>query len=262
MVHHLVASAPEYDAPMMTALVVATAPVLLAALAGGPMAPGMPSPSPSSSTAMQADHLILGIRDLDEGMRQFEQRTGVRPVVGGVHPGRGTRNALVSLGRGLYIEILAPQAGVPESPRADGLKTLAGLTPMGWAVSVRDIEAARQRLTAAGFALGAIHPGARARPDGRRLEWRTFEVEKPAMAGVPFFIRWGDGTMHPSQDSPPGCRLDALRILTPDDRDLRRAFAALPLAVPVANAPRPAMEMTLLCPKGTVGFTGETAPLP
>ena len=211
---------------------------------------------------MHADHLILGIRDLDEGMRLFEERTGVRPASGGVHPGRGTRNALVSLGPGLYIEILAPQAGVPDSPRADGLKPLADLTPMGWAVSVPDVAAARDRLTAAGFGLGAVAPGARARPDGKRLEWQTFEIDKPPMAGVPFFIRWGDGTTHPSQDSPAGCRLDALRVLSPNDADLRRAFAALPMEVPVEKAARPRLEMTLRCPKGTVRFAGETPPLP
>lgn len=247
----------------MIALVGLTAPLFLAALTGGALAQAAPAPTPSPSpSAMHADHLILGTRDLDEGMRQFESRTGVRPVVGGVHPGRGTRNALVSLGTGLYIEILAPQAGVPDSPAADGLKALADLTPMGWAVGVADVPAARERLTGAGFGLGEILPGARARPDGKRLSWQTFAIEKPEMAMVPFFIRWGDGTTHPSQDSPAGCKLETLRVLTPNDGDLRRAFAALPLDVSVAKAARAGMEMTLRCPKGTVRFAGEGPALP
>lgn len=57
----------------------------------------------------QPDHLILGIRDLDEGIRLFYEQTGVRPVVGGAHPGRGTQNALASLGAGVYVEIVARQ---------------------------------------------------------------------------------------------------------------------------------------------------------
>jgi glyoxalase-like protein len=228
--------------------------LLLTALAGGVVAQAAsPSPSPK---AMQTDHLILGIRDLDEGIRLFEERTGVRPMIGGDHPGRGTRNALVSLGPGLYIEILAPQAGGRDSVTAGGLRTLADLTPMGWAVSIRDVEAARQRLGAAGFGLTGIMPGARARPDGSRLEWQTFGIEKPKVAGVPFFIRWGDRTTHPSQDAPAGCRLEALRVLTPDDDDLRRALAALPLEVPVEKALRPGMEVRLRCPRGTVRFSG------
>jgi hypothetical protein len=218
------------------------------------------SPSASKS-AMQVDHLILGIRDLDEGIRRFEERTGVRPMVGGEHPGRGTRNALVSLGPGLYVEILAPQAGAPDSGMAAGLRALADLTPMGWAVSVRDVEAARRRLGAAGFGLSGVMPGARARPDGSRLEWQTFGVEKPQIAGVPFFIRWGDRTTHPSQDSPAGCHLEALRVLTPNDDDLRRALAALPLDIPVEEAVRPGMEVRLRCPKGTVRLSGDASAL-
>jgi hypothetical protein len=226
------------------------------------------SPSPRAHGA-QVDHLILGIRDLDEGIRRFEERTGVRPMVGGEHPGRGTRNALVSLGNRLYVEILAPQAGAPDSGAAGGLRALADLTPMGWAVSVRDVEDARRRLGDAGFGLSDVMPGSRARPDGTLLEWQTFGIVKPQptissgaavqIAGVPFFIRWGDRTKHPSEDSPGGCALERLRVASPNVDDLRRALAALPLEVELDAAARGRMSVTLRCPKGTVTFGGEAA---
>src|SRR2546428_2894233 len=108
-----------------------------------------PSPPPPAIAA-RVDPLILGVRDLEEGVRQFEARTGVRPAIGGEHPGRGPRNALASLGGGHYVEILAPQAGAPGSERVDALRGLADLTPVGWAVAVRDLESARARLGAAG----------------------------------------------------------------------------------------------------------------
>jgi hypothetical protein len=208
-------------------------------------------------TGAHVDHLILGVRDLDEGIRRFEERTGVRPTVGGEHPGRGTRNALVSLGPSLYVEIMAPQVNAPDSGIVAELRQRADLSPFGWAVFVPDVEAARQRLVAAGLGLSEVFPGSRARPDGRLLEWKTFEVEKPAIAGMPFFIRWGDGTTHPSQDSPGGCRLESLRVVTPDAAALRRALGALHLDVTAQAGARAGLDIALRCPKGLVELRGD-----
>ena len=53
------------------------------------------------------DHLVLGAPTLEAGIAWAEATLGVVPQRGGRHPQWGTHNALVSLGHGAYLEILA-----------------------------------------------------------------------------------------------------------------------------------------------------------
>src|SRR5919106_574664 len=99
------------------------------------------SPSPAPLRA-QVDHLVVAIRSLPDGVGEFERLTGVKAVVGGTHPGRGTENALVSLGGGKYLEIIAPQEGATLSAMDEAMRGLTQLRIINWAVSVSDIAGA------------------------------------------------------------------------------------------------------------------------
>src|SRR6185436_20638524 len=97
------------------------------------------------------DHVILGINDLQIGSEERERVTGVRAVVGGAHPGRGTQNALISLGGEHYLEILAPNPEDRESKEPlDELRALTALTPVGWAARSDDLPALQQSLRSQG----------------------------------------------------------------------------------------------------------------
>jgi hypothetical protein len=206
----------------------------------------------STASAAQIDHVILGIDDLDRGVKAFEAATGVKPVYGGKHPG-GTHNALVSLGDGIYLEILAVQEGVTVPADYADLKNMETLTPVGWAVSSSDSAELRNRLSAAGIALSEPVDGSRTTPRGATLSWQSFALNESSPE-APFFIVWSEQTAHPSTTSPSGCKLQQWSIASPRVRDLERLRKALDLRVDAAEAKATSMRLSLTCPKGAVTF--------
>ena len=206
----------------------------------------------AASANVGIDHLILGVDDLERGMAEFARRTGVTPVKGGVHPGRGTQNALVSLGEGRYLEILAP-SHEPGAPIDRGT-TFAALTPVGWALHTDDLPAMVAAMRAAIISVSDIRPGARARPDGARLEWQTASVTGVGLEMAPFFIAWGRGTPHPSSESPTGCRLMRVAMAEPSPDALQRFLDVSGVDVRVMTADTAGMTVVLQCPTGEVTF--------
>jgi hypothetical protein len=194
------------------------------------------------------DHVIVGIGDLEKGIGLLTRLTGVTPERGGRHPGRGTQNALLSLGPHVYLEIMAPIDGA-----APGMELLAGLqqpTPIGWAIRTRDLDATVRRLRAAGFRVADPRDGSRVRPDGRQLQWRTATLEDFPGDFTPFLIEWGAATPHPAGSSPAGCTLAALEIRDAAADRLARLVKELGLDVAVRPAAAPLLRLTLRCPTG------------
>ncbi|HEY2289494.1 MAG TPA: VOC family protein [Thermoanaerobaculia bacterium] len=202
----------------------------------------------------RVDHVILGIDDLQKGIEELERRTGVRAEFGGAHPGRGTQNALISLGEHHYLEILAPNPKEKGGERTDELRKLATLTPIGWAARANDLPATQRLLRDHGAQTGEIRPGARKRPDGTRLAWKTLEYTSPASPLLPFFIEWDHATAHPSAASPQGCRLADLILEDPNPAVLQDALRAADVGVEVREGKESRIHLSLACPKGTVDF--------
>ena len=217
-----------------------------AAIRAGGRQPAMPA-------AAAVDHLIVGIGDLDAGIAWFESRTGVRPVVGGSHPGRGTRNALLALTGRQYVEIIAPDPAQDAAARPD-LRVLAAPLMIGWAAATTDVAALAKRMGAAGIDAPEPRPGSRARPDGSTLQWTTLPMPPRFKVGtvdpVPFFIEWSAGSAHPSQDSPKGCELVSLEFEHTDADGLRRTLATIGIEATVRASNSVRIRATLKTPKG------------
>lgn len=208
-----------------------------------------------SASGVEIDHLILAIGDLQKGIETFARLTGVRPEFGGEHPGRGTANALVSLGKGVYLEILAPASpGARIDPSWGEITKHEELTPVGWALHARDLTKTVATLRGAGIPVSDPQPGSRKRSDGSTLHWQTAALAGQQLDLQPFFIQWGEGTPHPSATSPQGCELVRVALAAPEPEALRKLVQAVGIEVQISEGKPGGMTFSLSCARGEVTF--------
>ena len=207
-----------------------------------------------AATPLHIDHVILGVADLDAGIRELEARTGMHAVHGGQHPGRGTQNALASLGPKIYLEIIAPQPGAKLEGELADLAKLKTLTPVGFAIFASDVEAVRSQLPGNGVTTTEPRSGSRVTPSGATLRWKTFGIIEPRLTDAPFFIHWEDLHVHPSATSPGGCTFVALELTSPDAAANARLQKALGPAIRTVTGPE-SLAFTFKCGAREVRFS-------
>jgi len=200
------------------------------------------------------DHILLGSANLQRGIKFVEQHTGVLATFGGVHPGRGTQNALLSLGNRRYLEIIAPDPAQPgvKNPIASSLHSLVEPRLVGWADHPGSVTAFAEKLAAAGIKYEGPTPGSRKRPDGQLLNWQIVSLADTASGLLPFFIEWSQDSVHPSVDAPNGCTLLSFAAETPDPEKLAATLKTLNLGLLVRKGEKPRLHAVISGPKGSL----------
>jgi len=201
------------------------------------------------------DHIILGCNDLDLGMDLVEQNTGVRPAIGGVHPGRGTRNALLSLGERRYLEVIAPDPAQQKIVHFPQIRQMKEPRLIGWAVHPPDIAATAKLLRDNQVAFQGPDDGSRKRPDGRVLNWKTINLADDRHGILPFFIEWSADSVHPSKDAPKKCALDYFTVMAVDPAELSQVFQRIGIEATVERSDRDRLRAHITGPKGELGLS-------
>ena len=143
------------------------------------------------------DHLILGTPDLAVTVDRLSEEWGVRPAMGGQHLDHGTRNALLALGDGAYLEILGPDPDHPEPSALSwfGIDDLTEERLLTWAAKGEDLDELVSHAGAHGIELGDVQDGGRRRTDGVMLTWQLTDPNEDRLDGIlPFFVDWGSST--------------------------------------------------------------------
>ena len=131
---------------------------------------------------------------------------------GGVHPRFGTRNAILPLSDGAYLEVVTPldHPATDSAPFGQAVKRRAALGGgwLGWVVGMEDLTPFEARLGR------DAAKAARHRPDGIRLEWRQLGIlELIDDPQLPYLIEWScSPDMHPSVGASGQVGIDRLEI--------------------------------------------------
>ncbi|MBW8172788.1 VOC family protein [Ornithinimicrobium sp. Arc0846-15] len=162
---------------------------------------------------MRIDHVCYaaGPEGLLATARRLADALGVSAHEGGVHPRFGTRNMVLPLANGRYIEVVE----VLDHPASDkapfGQATRAASERGGgwfaWVVSVDDLREIETRLGREAVT------GNRHTPEGVELTWKQIGI-KGLMADpqLPFFLKWDSTENHPSLLDDSHAQLSGLRI--------------------------------------------------
>lgn len=169
---------------------------------------------------MQLDHLsyAAGPDGLVETARRIGDLLGEEFADGGIHPRFGTRNMILPLSAGTYLEVVEvldhPASDKAPFGQAVRARSLLGGGWLGWVVSVEDITGIEARL-GRGSVLGNRH-----RPDGLELRWHQIGVTGlQSDPQLPFFIQWDTPVgEHPSSGATGRVHLTRLEIAGDPDR--------------------------------------------
>jgi hypothetical protein len=161
---------------------------------------------------MRLDHVsyAAGPDGLDATSRRVADALGCGLVDGGVHPRFGTRNHVLPLESGHYLEVVAvldhPVADKVPFGQAVKARTEHGGGWLGWVVAVDDLTEVETRL-----GRSAVQ-GNRRRPDGFELRWKQIGVNGLINdPQLPFFVCWeSDSTQHPAAGV--ACKVDLVRL--------------------------------------------------
>lgn len=205
------------------------------------------------------DHIAIAASTLAEGIDYVEGKLGVRVPLGGRHPIMNTHNAVMSLGGGVYLEIIAsdPDAGPAERARWFALDDpfvqerlrAEGPQLVTWIVRSDDLKAT---VAASPVPLGEIKQMSRGdlrwqitiRPDGSM-----------ALCGLfPICIEWPPGPHVSTRMADLGVRFGGLTIRSGQPEVLRSDLAAIGAGalaeVKPAKRGAAALEAVLIKPDG------------
>jgi len=161
---------------------------------------------------MKLDHISYAAShdQLIDVVQRLGSILGSPFIDGGLHPRFGTRNFILPLKNGHYLEVVCPiehpAAELSPFGKVVSQRAAEGGGWLTWVVSTEEITPIEERLKRKSVI------GSRKRPDGSELQWKQLGVLGTLSdAQLPFFIEWLTKS-HPSTDGKPSVEITKLEL--------------------------------------------------
>ena len=118
------------------------------------------------------DHVVVLVRDLPRAMADYAD-LGFSVTPGGQHAGGATHNALIGFEDGSYFELIAFTDPSREQDHRWWPRLAAGEGLVDYALRADKVSAVIEEAHSRGLELGKATDGARRRPDGQQIAWRS-----------------------------------------------------------------------------------------
>jgi hypothetical protein len=134
------------------------------------------------------DHIIIGVRDLEQASTNFSQRLGLVASGGGIHPTGGTANHIIVIGD-TYLELIAVRT--PAEAQQSMLTRLAKEEGyLNFVLASNDLEHDSASMAQRAVSILGPAPGQLTSAGGRSRGWSRTNVERPDLTQhYPFLIQ-------------------------------------------------------------------------
>ncbi|WP_299683422.1 VOC family protein [uncultured Dokdonia sp.] len=208
------------------------------------------------NTNRTIDHIVYAVSDLDTACKEFEKKLGVTPIFGGHHTSEGTKNALINLQDGMYLELIAIDHSNKNSMqnRWMGVDVLTKNQITRFALKSKNLEKDSTILKKYHPAMGGLKNGSRHTASGLVLQWELLmPLPTPEVELIPFVLDWSKSNTHPHELLPNmGCSLVDIYATHPTPEKIRPYFKELAYNLNIEKQEQITLQVTLNTPNGII----------
>ena len=199
------------------------------------------------------DHIVYCVPNLEEGISYIEELFGAMPSIGGRHLSKGTKNALLNLGNGCYLEILAVDEDNLDfkGKRWMGIDSIHRPQIMRWALKSDNIDIDSDVLTNYSAKHGMKEGGSRQTTDGRVLKWQmTLPTAEAEVDVIPFITDWSKSKSHPTDTLDEYCHLRTIELFHPSPTKMQSTLSALEVNINIKQGDKEKIVIHVSTPNG------------